>query len=57
MNSKHSSFQLSCTINTQNVISLIKSLSVFCGIILKEILVWFTFLIQAASVENFLLFE
>lgn len=57
MNSKHSSFQLSCTINTQNVISLIKSLSVFCGIILKEILVKFTFLIQAASVENFLLFE
>lgn len=57
MNSKHSSFQLSCTINTQNVISLIKSLSVFCGIILKEILVWFTFLIQAASVENFLLLE
>lgn len=57
MNSKHSSFQLSCTINTQNVISLIKSLSVFCGIILKEILVLFTFLIQAASVENFLLLE
>lgn len=57
MNSKHSSFQLSCTINTQNVISLIKSLSLFCGIILKEILVKFTFLIQAASVENFLLFE
>ena len=57
MNSKHSSFQLSCTINTQNVISLIKSLSVFCVIILKEILVKFTFLIQAASVENFLLFE